>query len=232
MTAVIIAVLLGSDQSQAQRDAEIIRLSEEIKKAPKSVALYSERGDAYFQSGYFSQAEADYRMMVEIEPKLDPTHWRLGLAYYYTGKFDLSAKQFEKYQTVDDVDRENGLWRFLAMAQTVGKEKARQEMINYKNSDRPPFDDIYKMFQGKLDPDTFSRRVTSATQGGKQRFYADLYLGLYFDVEGQKDRAIQFLKAAEESSWGRSAGDGPGWMWHIARLHRRHIESKKSKSGS
>ena len=114
----IVAVLvLGADDHNGRK---IERLTKAIAGDPKNVELYSERGDLYFQSRKFAEASSDYQKMVELNPRLDVTHWRKGIALYYLGRWEESAKQFEKYQTIDDVDRENGIWRFLAMQKKVG----------------------------------------------------------------------------------------------------------------
>jgi lipoprotein NlpI len=217
-----------SDAAQAERDRRIATLSAAIAGSARSLRLHSERGDLYFQSGRFADALADYRKMVELDPKVDVTHWRLGIALYYVGQYDESAKQFEKYQTIDDVDRENGLWRYLAMQRKLGTKHAREKLIPYAKADRPPFVEVYRMFEGKLAPEEFSKSIPN--DDGKARFYADLYLGLYYGSEENFDLAKKHLKAAEENAWGKNSDGGPGWMWHVARIHAGEIARRAAKA--
>lgn len=230
---VIAALALGFDDATAKKIEE---LSRSIGLSPKSVELYSERGDLYFQTRDFAKSLADYEKMVELNPRLDVTHWRKGIVLYYLGKWEESAKQFEKYQSVDDVDRENGIWRFLAMQKKVGTKKARDEMIQYTKMDRPPLVDVYRMFQGEMSPMEFSKKAGTFGENSKERFYGELYLGLYFDAEGDETKALAFLRSAEKNRWAKSSTGGPGWMWHIARVHALKVEeaikAKKSDDKS
>jgi lipoprotein NlpI len=213
----------------AERTRRIAELSDDItRKSGDLVDKHSERGDLFFQSGEFAKSLADYEKMIEINPRLDVTHWRKGIALYYLGRWDESARQFEKYQTIDDVDRENGLWRFLAMHEGLGTAKARAAMIQYVRVDRPPLTDVYRMFQGELTADDFRSRAEQFREHSKERFYADLYLGLFFDVEGKPVESLRHLKAAEDSRWAKEAGGGPGWMWHIARIHAEKVRKRES----
>src|SRR4029079_1923953 len=177
---------------------------------PKDVDLYSQRGDLYFQSKNFAKALSDFEKMVELNPRLDVTHWRKGIALYYLVRWEESAKQFEKYQTIDDVDRENGIWRFLALQKKVGTEKAREEMIQYARADRPPLNDVYRMFHGELAAEEFAKKAAGVGENSKERFYAELYLGLFFDCEGDTEKALEHLRAAESNRWAKSSYGGPG----------------------
>jgi lipoprotein NlpI len=218
----MIAVLtLAADESIAK---EIESLTRSISLTPKDVDLYSKRGDLYFQTREFTKSLADYEKMVELNPRLDVTHWRKGIVLYYLGRWEDSAKQFEKYQSIDDVDRENGIWRFLAMQKKVGTKKARDEMIQYTRVDRPPLTDVYRLFQGELSAEEFAKKAASFGENSKERFYAELYLGLYFDGEGDSAKALEHLRSAEKNRWAKSSTGGPGWMWHIARVHAMKVE--------
>ena len=229
IVASLAAVAFGRGDESTKPSPRLAELTAEIAKSPKSVDLYSERGDHYFQTGEFSKALADYEKMVEIDPKLDVTHWRKGIALYYLERWEESAKQFEKYQTVDDVDRENGIWRFMAMERRVGLEKARDKLIEYFRPDRPPLTEVYRMFQGTLSSADFRTKAEPFKPHTKERFYADLYLGIFLDIENERESAVKHLKAAEANEWAKSASGGPGWMWHIAPTHLKMIERRAAK---
>ena len=58
------------DKLNKRFDDEIAQFTEQIGKSPKTVDLYSRRGDAYFFRGKFAEAVADYKKMVELQPDL------------------------------------------------------------------------------------------------------------------------------------------------------------------
>jgi hypothetical protein len=79
----------------------------------------------------------------------------------------------------------------------------------------------------RLRQHRLSQRV-HATPGGdlteEQRkpnlFYAHLYLGLYYDMVGDKKKAIEHLKQA-------SGKYKLNYMGEVARVHREYLEKKK-----
>jgi outer membrane protein assembly factor BamB/tetratricopeptide (TPR) repeat protein len=204
-------------------DAEIAAQSERLKADPKESDALSRRGDALFFRGRFADAVADYERMVELDPRLDAQHWRRGIALFYAGRFDRAARQFEIYHTFDDVDRENGIWRFLSQAKASGIEKAREGLLKYAKDDREPFPAVYRLFAGKTTADEVLKGVEAAKVDGDERekrvFYASLYVGLEEAVRGDAAKARVHLRRATASPWPREAGFGPRYMWHVGRLH-------------
>src|SRR5204862_70271 len=110
---------------------------------------YSLRGDAFFKRGQFAKAAADYNKMVEIDKALDTGHWRRGIAWFYAGDYPKAAGQFEAYHSFDNVDRENGIWRYFSQAKAFGIPKAREGLLKYAKDDREPFPGLYQLFEGK-----------------------------------------------------------------------------------
>lgn len=215
-------------------EKQIKSLSAAIKADPQTVRLYSQRGDAFFFASRFKKAVADYEKMVELDPKSEPYHWRRGIAYYYAGQYDKAAAQFEMYHKIDDMDRENGIWRFLSQAKSLGIEKARGKLIRYTKDDRPPLPAVYRMFSGDISGKQIVQDIESAkideNERHKRLFYAQLYIGLLADIEKQPKKAAEALKAAAENPWPEKVGFGPNYMWHCARLHLKQL-GKKRPSG-
>jgi lipoprotein NlpI len=211
------------DSMNAGFDKEIARLTEQIEKSPRTVDLYSRRGDANFFRGNFAEAVADYEKMVELQPDLETSHWRKGIAYFYAKCYKAAAKQFEIYHSFDNVDRENGIWRYLSQTKALGRDKAREGLLKYEKDDREPFPDVYRLFAGDLTGDEVLKRINAAKitdQQRKQRlFYAELYIGLNEFVEDRLESAEKHLAEAVKNEWGAKAGGGPGYMWHVGRVH-------------
>jgi lipoprotein NlpI len=204
-------------------DAQIASATESLKKDPGNIGLYSSRGDAYFKRARFAEAVADYEKMVEVDAGLDKSHWRRGIAFFYAGKYDKAAHQFEIYHSFDDVDRENGIWRYFSQVKAYGKEKAQAGLLQYAKDDREPFPAVYKLFEGKLTPEQVIAQVEGAKLTGDEkesrRFYAHLYVGLNAAVEGRKEEAVKHLHQAVSNPWAPTAGYGPEYMWHVGRVH-------------
>lgn len=189
------------------------------------------RGDAHFKLGDFPAAAADYEKMVELDPSLEKSHWRRGIAYFYAGRYDKAAHQFEIYNTFDNVDRENGIWRYFSQFKAHGREKARQGLLKYEKDDREPFPDVYQLFEGKKTPDEILARIKDApiAEGDREArsFYAHLYIGLNYALEGKSAEAKPHLRKAVANPWARKAGFGPDYMWHVGRVHYDLLTAKK-----
>jgi lipoprotein NlpI len=203
-------------------------LDRQIEQQPDDVELYSQRGDVRFFLAQFEDAVADYDRMVELQSELDSSHWRRGIAYFYAGAYEKAAGQFERYHTFDNVDRENGIWRYLSQVKAHGLEKAREGLLKYEKDDREPFPDVYRLFAGAITPDEILQRIADAqiseSEREKRLFYAELYIGLNYAVEDKPDDARPHLEAAARNQWGESAGYGPHYMWRVAGLHRDLLE--------
>lgn len=187
----------------------------------------SARGDAHFKLGEFAKAVAEYERMVELDPSIEKSHWRRGIAAFYAGRYDKAAHQFEIYNSFDNVDRENGIWRYFSQFKAYGKEKAREGLLKYEKDDREPFPDVYQLFEGKRTPEQILEKLKSAELGDEARksrsFYAHLYIGLNLAVEGKTAEAIPHLRKSVENKWARGAGFGPDYMWHVGRLHYEQL---------
>lgn len=214
----------SATELESRLKTQIASLTRQIEERPEDVQLYSSRGDAYFFSANFAQAVADYDKMVELNPITDSSHWRRGIAYFYAGQYKAAAAQFDRYHSFDNVDRENGIWRYLSQYRSAGRDEARQELLRYDKDDREPFGDVYQLFAGQLTDAEILTKIRDAElpehEREKRLFYASLYVGLNDAVEGQNESALEHLERAAKSDWPAQAGYGPHYMWHVARLHR------------
>jgi lipoprotein NlpI len=208
---------------RADFDQQIATMTEKLKADQKQVGFYSRRADAYFFIGEFDKSLADYEEMVELDEAMGPSHWRRGIARFYANKFKEAAHQFEIYHSFDDVDRENGIWRFFSQYKAYGKKKAQAGLLKYKKDDREPFPSVYKLFSGDLKGEAILKSIADAdisdADREKRRFYANLYVGLNYALEGKPKLAVPYLRDSTANKWGPTAGYGPNYMWHVGRLH-------------
>ncbi len=240
LTALIPAIVLAVEppipiEARAQMlagfSAQIAKLDDATKAAPDSVRLYSQRGDAHLFLGHFAEAVADFEKMVALDPAQDAPHWRLGIAYYFTGEFAKSAKQFVKYHDYDGGDRENGIWKFLGDVKVLGLEPARRAMLMYTRFDREPFPELYAMFAGeKTTNDFFTElKAKELTTNEAVMFFANYYAGLNEEILGHREKALELLSKAVAGGWKHRGSSEPSYMWQIARLHYETLSQPKRR---
>ncbi len=218
-------LLRGTVYESLERHAEAIQdFDKAIELNPKVAEAYDRRGSEHFKLGHIPESIKDFDKFLESRPEAKPGHWKRGISYYYAGRFDDGRKQFEAYQTVDNNDVENAVWRFLCMARAVGVEKARADMLKIGQDARVPMMRIYALFRGQAKPQDVldaARQGEPKPEERKQRlFHAHLYVALYYEINGDKKKALEHLTAAEELKTG-------GYMGDVARVHRALLEKKE-----
>jgi len=198
--------------------------SEAIRLDARLAEAYDRRGSAQFKLGKVAESVADFDRFLELRPDAGPGHWRRGISCYYAGQFDAGKKQFESYEKVDTNDVENAVWHFICNARKSGVEKARAELLKIGKDGRVPMLEVYALFGGKLKP----ADVLAAAQAGdppaeqlKPRlFYAHLYLGIWFDITGDRKQALEHLElAADKYRIGHYMGD-------VAVVHRDILKKR------
>jgi len=188
---------------------------------PQAANAYDLRGSEQFKQGQIAESIRDFDKYLELEPQQEPHHWRRGISYYYAGKYDAGAKQFAAYQTVDDNDVENAVWRFLCMARGHGVDEARKSLLKIKHDPRVPMMEIYALFAGQAKPDdvlTAARAGNPSPQQLRERlFNAALYIGLYCEATGDAAGAREnIFMAADKYMIG-------GYMGDVARVHAERL---------
>ena len=218
----------------AQQERQVQELTARLKQTPDSVGLLSRRGDALFFLARFDEAAADYNRMAELQPGLAKSHWRRGIAWFYAGQYDEAAHQFEIYDSFDNVDRENGIWRFFSQYRSAGRKKAREGLLKYEKDDREPFPSVYRLFSGETTPEAILMSIAAAeidaAEREKRLFYAQLYIGLNHAVEDRPRQAVVHLREAVANTWGPKAGYGPHYMWEVGRLHFELLQKQLAKA--
>ena len=192
-----------------------------LKLDPQRAEAFDQRGSERFMLGQIAESIADFDRYLQLRPDQEPWHWKRGISYYYAGRYDEGRRQFEGYQTVDDNDVENAVWRYLCMARSQGLPAARDGLLKIKKDTRVPMAEVYALYAGQLTPDD----VLAAARAGQpsaqalnaRLFYAHLYLGLYYEADGDEGRAKEHLvTAAEQHKIGH-------YMWNVAQVHARRL---------
>lgn len=223
----------AAEKLQQQLRKQLADVEEQILAGNDDLGRRSARGDIRFFLGQFSGAVEDYDQMLKFEPKFESSHWRRGIALFYAGKYRQAATQFEKYHSYDNVDRENGIWRYLCQVRAYGEQHAQRDLLKYEKDDREPFPDVYRLFAGKLKPEQLRQRIQEAelarTERRKREFYAELYIGLWQSVHDRNPAAREALHRAVNNTWPQTAGFGPRYMWHVGRVHLELLNAQAKR---
>ncbi|MCR9293625.1 MAG: tetratricopeptide repeat protein [bacterium] len=152
----------------------------------------------------------------ELDPSSEPFNWQRGIALCSQGDFERGADQFQSHHQVNPDDVENSAWYFLCVAKTKGVDAAREMVIPSRGDSRQPMMSVLQMLKGEIEPEQVMQAAIDSTVEGPQRkraqFYADLYIGLFFDSIDQPEKAKLHLK--------RSLGyDQTGYMADTARVY-------------
>jgi len=165
-----------------------------------------------FLAGRVKESVVGFDRVATLAPEAAPQLWQRGIALYYVGRYDDCRKQFESHRTVNPNDVENPAWHFLCVAHAESPQKARAALLPVGPDQRSPMREVYEMFKGTMTPDAV---LTAAGQSLSARFYAELYVGLYYEATGNKTQGLAHLKMAASDQFARGGG-----YWHrVAMLH-------------
>lgn len=197
-----------------------------LKLNPDSPQILQLRGSEYFKAGRVKESVADFDRYLALKPDQEPYHWQRGISHYYAGQFEEGRKQFELHQTVNPNDVENAVWHFLCNARVTSLEKAQAALIKIEGDPRVPLMQVQALFGGKAKPEDVIAAAKAGNPSEKQlktqMFYANLYLGLYYEAMGNEKLSLEHITAATTEYL-------PGnYMWDVARVH---LQLRKAKQG-
>ena len=174
------------------------------------------RAVADFENGRFAEAAAAFDSLAKAAPAQAPYLWPRGIALYYAGRYTDCRRQFESHRAVNPDDVENAAWHFLCVARAESPANARAALLPVGPDARVPMREVYQMLRGTLTPEQV---LSAAGSRPEAQFYGHLYLGLYFEALGMKDRALEHIKIAAADRF-ESYG---GYMHMVARVHLRSL---------
>jgi lipoprotein NlpI len=188
---------------------------EAVKLDPKLAVARLKRGEAYFRDGKIAQSLPDFDKALTLAPDERFHLWQRGIALYYAGKYKEGKQQFELHQTVNPRDVENAVWHFLCTVRAEGLEAARKQLIPIEGDRRVPMTEVHRLFAGKGTPEEVSAAAEAApaSRGYEPVFYANLYLGLYYEAIGDGAKAREFMRKAA------ARAKENGYMGDVARVH-------------
>lgn len=179
-----------------------------------SARAYLKRGMQRFRANQIVESIADFDRVEELEPAAGPHLWQRGISQYYAEKFADGQRQFESHKAVNRHDVENATWHFICVARQNGVEAARKVLIpiNTARDTRVPMAEVFQLYAGNGSPDAVLEAAKKAATE-QALMYAHLYLGLYFEVAGDEEKAQMHI---EKSA---SAKLKDNYMHDVAKIH-------------
>ena len=174
-----------------------------------------------FERGRIAESAAGFDALIKLRPDVAPQLWQRGITLYYAGRFADCRAQFESHRTVNPNDVENAAWHFLCVARAESPAKAKAALLPVGPDARVPMRQVYDLFRGVLTPEAVLKAAGSQPSA---QFYAQLYLGLYFEALGDDRRALEHITAAAAD---RFAAAG-GYMHMVAKVHLGILKQRPS----
>ncbi len=198
-------------ESRGNYGAAITGYDRALEVEPRDWQLYLLRGSARFKASRIEASIEDFDQVVDLEPSQEPYLWQRGISYYYAGRFADCRRQFEGHRLVNPNDVENAVWHLLCVAAEDGLEAAQEAMLPVGPDARRPMTEIDALFRGRGSVEEVEAAVREESSGA--RFYADLYLGLYYELVGEEEKAAASIERA-------ASLPNRGYMVEVARVHR------------
>ena len=167
---------------------------------------------ADFEAGRVAESAAGFDTLAKLVPSLAPELWQRGIALYYAGRYQDCRAQFESHRTVNPNDVENAAWHFLCVARAESAEKARAAILPVGPDSRVPMRQVYEMFRGAMTPEMVLKVAGTRDAG---QFYAQLYVGLYYEAIGDSRRALEYITLAAADRYAAAGG----YMHTVAKVH-------------
>ena len=173
-----------------------------------------DRAVAEFEAGRFTESASLFDRLADADPDRAPYLWQRGIALYYAGRYGDCRRQFESHRSVNPDDVENAAWHYLCVARAESSAAARAALLPVGPDSRLPMREIYEMFRGTR---TTEQVLAAAGSQPAAQFYGHLYVGLFLEASGMRERSLERIKVAAEDRFQRAGG----YMYMVARVHVR-----------
>jgi len=163
-----------------------------------------------FAAGDVERSISIYDAILAADPRRKPYLWQRGLALYYAERFKDGAEQFASDVAVNPNDTEEQIWHLLCLSRLkeVGSlEAARSMKLTVGKDRRPVMRAVQSLFLSGDEKDE-QRLIKLAKSGdsSSSRFYASLYLSLYYESMGNADQAKKWMVEAVGSDYAQGSG--------------------------
>jgi tetratricopeptide (TPR) repeat protein len=185
-------------------------------------------GQAYIETGRFSDAEVQFNQVQRLEPDKPKGSYGLGLTYSKQGRYEDAIRQFEAAISLD-----NDLYAAYAEIgyayADLGQMDAAQEQLDFLDQNDPDLADVLSRYMYKVDrPKFIFAHATSTFQYSMPESTPLSVLDAYlenanasktFTMKFQFDKDMERESVENRYNWtiNRSAGSGPGQAYNFGR---------------
>ncbi|WP_238388925.1 tetratricopeptide repeat protein [Roseimaritima ulvae] len=185
---------------------------------PQAIA-YIRLGDAQLRAGHSAQAVANFEKALALQPEQEPYLWQYGIALYFVERYRDGRVLFEKHRRVNPNDVENAAWHFLCAAKETDLATARKILLPAPADRRAPMKQILQRLPGGQDTaiEAAVQELKGTAGYASARLYADLYIGMIADAEGDSQKAQRYLQRAATTEL-------TSYMADVARVYANHVK--------
>jgi lipoprotein NlpI len=224
-----VTTLLGeavTELAAKRYEAAASKAEEAAKLAEDSGRVQQRAGEILFLAGKPVESLPMFDRANALVPDEAPHNWQRGIALGIAGKWAEGAAQFKQHHDVNPDDVENSAWYYLCVAKAENLEAAKKSVIPSRGDGRQPMMSILQMLKGEKQPDEVIAAAIANTPEGSRResalFYADLYIAMFYDAEGNTEETKKYLASSLERG-------SSGYMVDTARVYLEHRFPKPSK---
>lgn len=167
---------------------------------PNDAVAWRLAGDLYLRAGEIPKALTQFKRYIARVPKHEPELWQHGIALALTGEYEAGKELFELHRTANPHDVENALWHFYCVAKASTPQQARGIILPAPGDRRVPMEQLLRLYRGEGDEAAVRAAVDELPPQSSQltsaAFYADLYLAMHADAEGDRQRALELAEQA------------------------------------
>ncbi|WP_168564515.1 tetratricopeptide repeat protein [Crateriforma spongiae] len=228
LSLVVCHVHVSSDDGvHASRIRASLSLAEtKVREAGDSARAidHVQLGDAQLRFGRVEESIHSFERAIEMRPEWKPELWQYGIALAFAQRYREGRELFEMHRRVNPHDVENAAWHFLCVAKDADLATARQLLLPAPSDPRPPMKQVLRRLAGGDDAIVVDavRDTRSMRQRDSAQFFADLYLGLIADAEGNSAKAEQYMQAAAKTGLGH-------YMADVARVYAKRLTLGRAK---
>jgi tetratricopeptide (TPR) repeat protein len=178
-------------------DRAIQDFTESIRSHPDYIPGHEQRCDVYLLKGDYQHAIEDCTEALRLESQIcrnclsSNNYVNRGLARLYAGDAESAYEDFSH-----SPQPWGGVWLYLAHAHT-GKDAQNQLREHFLGSVPNSWpDSVFLLFVGESTPEEV---ISTAGNNEKQKCEADLYLGEYYSLHGNRAQAQSLFQSVAES---------------------------------
>ena len=201
------AVFVGSEEDADFDRKPMSREEAEAKARVAEAQVHYMIGEQKYLANDLEASLAAFDQTIEMDPRYRANLWQRAVVLYQLGKYEAASEQLRVYNEArgGDVDVENAIWDMLSLLRKPGGslESARENMIQLDaaRDPRPEMAPIYDFYRGTGSEEAIRERVKVPEDGSytdPSQMHADLYLGMFYDAIGDREKARPYLEQAAQ----------------------------------